>query len=241
MALGRPVKAVGSIGNDSKAEAGVRRRGRPKAVPDPAQRQHVVRAAYHLFVSQGFGGTTMDAVAAQCRMSKRTLYRLFPGKVDLFAAVVESHRQSMLALPGNDDGLPLATALEAIFRIDITPQEERDRGALLRLVMVEGPQFPELQTILDRCGGEWSRMALAEWLAAHRLAGQIADTPGDTQMGAEASPCRSTYALAGILMDMVFGAALPKASGKLEWVGGAQQRAHVRSSGPMCAAASRCS
>lgn len=208
------VKACPSNRIDSKSEEGARRRGRPKGVPDGALRANVVRRAHHLFVSEGYGGTTMDAVAARCRMSKRTLYRLFPGKVELFAAVVDAHRQSMLALPGDYDHLPLVAALEAIFRIDITPDEERDRQALLRLVMIEGAQFPELRDILGRCGGEPSRAALADWLRGRADAGEII--------------CDHARAMAGLLMDMVFGAALPKAHGRLEWAGGAVQREHLR-------------
>lgn len=90
MSPGGAVKAAGSIRNDSNPEQGTRRRGRPKGMSDPALRQRVVRAAYHLFVSRGFGRIAMDAVAAQCRMSKRTLDRLFSGQVDLFAAVVKA-------------------------------------------------------------------------------------------------------------------------------------------------------
>ncbi len=202
--------------NESHSSSGEdpRHRGRPKGQADGARRTHVVQLAHHLFVSEGYGGTTMDAVAARCRMSKRTLYQLFPGKVELFAAVVDAHRQSMLALPGNYDHLPLAAALEAIFRIDISPEEERDRQALLRLVMIEGAHFPELREILGRCGGEPSRAALADWLRGRADAGEIL--------------CDDAPAMAGLLMDMVFGAALPKAHGRLEWAGGATQRAHLR-------------
>ncbi|MDQ0503560.1 TetR/AcrR family transcriptional regulator [Xanthobacter agilis] len=188
--------------------------GRPKTLPDAAQRALIVGGAYRLFVRTGYGGTTMDAVAAECRMSKRTLYRFFPGKADLFAAVVDAHRQSMLATPRDDAHSSLADTLEAIFRIDISPEEDRARCALLRLVQLEGPQHPELMDILERMGADRSRAELAAWLAAQGAAGRLVLDDAD--------------AMARILMDMVFGAALPKANGVIDWPPPEARRAHVR-------------
>lgn len=213
----KPVKAPSPVQSASNPPPGRRGPGRPKAVPDAVQRAAIVAGAHHLFVSQGYGGTAIDAVAAECRMSKRTLYRFFPGKADLFAAVVEAHRQSMLALPGDYGHLPLDAALEAIFRIDITPEEDRARRALLRLVLVEGPHFPELREILDRAGADRSRADLAAWLAREANAGRLALDPGE-----------DAAALARMLMDMVFGAAVPKANGEVQWPEADAQRAHIR-------------
>ncbi|MFG1430091.1 TetR/AcrR family transcriptional regulator [Xanthobacter sp. V2C-8] len=208
-----PVKAQDAVQNGSTVPAARRGPGRPKTSPDAAQRDVIVAGAYRLFVQSGYGGTTMDAVAAECRMSKRTLYRLFPGKADLFEAVVDAHRQSMLALPGDYGHLPLEQALEAIFRLDIAPEEDRARHALLRLVLVEGPYFPELREILERMGADRSRAELAAWLTAEEAAGRLTldDAP----------------ATARILMDMVFGAA-PKVEGTAEWPPPEARRAHVR-------------
>ena len=78
-------------------------RGRPKARPDAQERQRIVVAARELFLEAGYGGTRMDEVAARCGVSKRTLYRLFPAKTDLFRVMVADHRRSMLALPRDPD------------------------------------------------------------------------------------------------------------------------------------------
>lgn len=190
------------------------RRGRPKLVPDDQLRERVVDDAFRLFVAHGYGRTTMDEVAATCRMSKRTLYRLFPGKLDLFVAVVEAHRRSMLALPGEYEGWPLERALEQIFRIDISPAEEQARTALIRLVVEEVRQFPELGEVLRRHGGDRSRAELAAWLAARHEGGLLVIDDAN--------------AMARMLMDMIFGAVLSKATGDLEWPGGDARRAHVR-------------
>lgn len=51
------------------------------------KRQHtrdvIVDVATQLFLDQGFDGTTMDQVADHAGISRRTLFRYFPSKVDL--------------------------------------------------------------------------------------------------------------------------------------------------------------
>ncbi|MFG1477211.1 TetR/AcrR family transcriptional regulator [Xanthobacter sp. V4C-4] len=216
MRRARPVKAPATLENASNPAPGLRRPGRPKAAPDAVQRAAIVAGAHHLFVCAGYGGTTMDGVAAECRISKRTLYRFFPGKAELFAAVVEAHRHSMLALPGDHAHLPLDRALEAIFRIDISPEEDRARRALLRLVVSEGARHPELAEIVERAGAERARADLAAWLAAAAADGRLV--------------LDDASAMARILMDMVFGAVLPQAGGAVHWpeAEAEAQRSHIR-------------
>ena len=52
-------------------------RGRPK---DPAKRAAILDAAEKLFLSQGFTGTSMDAVAKEAGVSKLTVYSHFSDK-----------------------------------------------------------------------------------------------------------------------------------------------------------------
>ncbi|KIZ32676.1 TetR/AcrR family transcriptional regulator, partial [Rhodopseudomonas palustris] len=174
------------------APAKQRQRGRPKLIPDDAQRRMIADCARELFLERGYGRTTTEEVAARCRISKHTLYRLFPGKPALFAAIVDVHRHSMLALPGDYDGLPLDRALERIFQIDIDPEADRQRVALLRLVLLEAHQSPELGDIVRRHGADKSRAELADWLAARAKT--------------EAMVIDHFDSAARILMDMIFGA-----------------------------------
>lgn len=180
-----------------------RGRGRPKARTDAEQAAAIVTQARALFIEGGYGRTTMDEIAAACRMSKRTLYRLFPAKIDLFAAIIATHRSTMLALPGDYDHLPLAEALEAIFRIGIDDAENRERLALVGFVLAEMRQFPELGTIVRIHGADPSRAELAAWLARQAALGRIriANAEHAAQM----------------LMDLTFGALPLKLSGLPDW------------------------
>ena len=195
-------------------EARARTRGRPKCVPDDAQCDMIVNGARRLFVKKGYGATTTDDIAAECKISKQTLYRLFPGKSALFAAVVAALSQKCLDLPRDDDDLPLADSLARIFMADISEEAERERVEILRLVIVEGRNFPELSDILKRHGLEFSRAELADWLTRQCARGRL--KAGDMTARAQ------------MLIDMVFGAITIRNIGDLEWPGAEQRRAHIR-------------
>ncbi len=192
----------------------MRRPGRPKSLSDQAQCALIVNGARRLFVKNGYGVTTTEDIAAACKISKHTLYRLFPGKAALFKAVVETHRQKWLALPRADDDLPLAEALAQIFMVDISDEADEERVNVIRLVLAEGRNYPELAEILRQYGSEYARVELAVWLARQCARGTL--KPQDTM------------ATAQILMDMVFGAVLMKNIGDMEWPAGEPRRNHVR-------------
>jgi TetR/AcrR family transcriptional repressor of mexJK operon len=187
VAAGKP-KSPASAGPAAER----RRRGRPKLMSDTEQALAIARQARDLFLEKGYARTTMDDIVAQCRISKGTLYRLFPTKADVFAAIVDDHRHAMLALPGDYDDLPTDEALARIFLIEIDDEANRERMALIRLVIVEAQQFPELRALLHEHGADRSRQDLARWLKKQKAKGRI-DLP-DANDAAEA------------LMHLMFGA-----------------------------------
>lgn len=187
------------IDHDGK---GARRRGRPKVVPDDRQRGHIVETGRAIFLERGFGRTTMDEVATRAHISKQTLYRLFTNKSALFAAVVEGHRHSMLAPPGDYDHLPLREALRAVARIDIGAEEERERHALLEMAHHESIVHPELHETILVHGVEMARRDLARWFEARSKSQPLAFDDYD--------------GLARIFMDLVFGAGRPPRPGGSE-------------------------
>ncbi|MDO9550818.1 MAG: helix-turn-helix domain-containing protein [Methanoregula sp.] len=58
-------------------------------------KQKIVNAAFTLFTIKGYHGTTMGEIAESLGVTKPALYRYFPGKEDLFAAVAEHARQEL--------------------------------------------------------------------------------------------------------------------------------------------------
>ncbi|SCB48838.1 TetR/AcrR family transcriptional regulator [Rhizobium multihospitium] len=192
-----------------------RPRGRPKTVNDDARRAEIVAEARATFYELGYGGTTMDLVAARCRISKQTLYRLFPSKTDLFTAIIAEHRASMLALPRPaDENLPFDKALELIFMIDIDEDQERERDAFIHLAVSESQQFPEIATLLHTYGARQSQQMLADWLIEQQRRGliEIADAASGARM----------------LMSMIFDAMISRPGRPKDWPDRETRLRHVR-------------
>ncbi|WP_413207038.1 TetR/AcrR family transcriptional regulator [Rhodospirillum sp. A1_3_36] len=186
----RPKTTSGTV-NDPPERA---KRGRPKALSDATRRAAILAKAREIFLDRGYAGTTTDRVADACGMSKRTIYRLFSSKADLFSALVADHRRTMLALPmeQNQEDLPLDEALAVIFRLDIDAEEERRRMAFVRITMTESPRHPEIGEALHRHGIGEARRLLADWMVDQRARGRL--------------HVENTAGAARMLMDMMFGA-----------------------------------
>lgn len=94
----------------------------------------------------------MDAVAAAAPVSKRTLYQHFPGKAELFAAVIDdawSQFTRAPLLPGDTVGDPRAVLRAYVGRL--TEHWDRpDVVPLLRLVIAEAPRFPNCRRPISR-------------------------------------------------------------------------------------------
>lgn len=88
------------------------------ATPEP--RERIVRAAGRMLLSDGYRGLSMDALAAQLGMSKRTIYQHFDSKEALVMATVEGFFERLGAETidiAGDASLPL---LERIERLHLT-------------------------------------------------------------------------------------------------------------------------
>lgn len=200
--------------NDTPDEPSRTRRGRPRIVSDDERRSAIVKAAHEAFVEQGFARTTTAMVAARAKVSKRSLYEMFEDKTELFAAVVRENRHLILDLPrpaGED--LPLLDTLVRIFRLDIDEKAEREREAILNLIARESTQFPELSDYLYENNILRSRAELIEWLLEQvRQDRMVVDDP---------------LIHAGMLMDIVFGALLPRRR-LADRAGRAQRIEHIK-------------
>ena len=71
-----------------KAAKAVARGGRPSRADALRLRDRILAAATELFLAEGYGSTSIEAVAARAGISKRTFYDRFDDKAQLFAAVV---------------------------------------------------------------------------------------------------------------------------------------------------------
>jgi TetR/AcrR family transcriptional repressor of mexJK operon len=143
-----------------------RPRGRPRIV-DPANRtQAVLSTALELFGEMGFGGVSMDSVASRARLSKETLYQLFPGKPALFKAVLENQIKAWAATETSlRPGLQMGSLRESLERFALTmvsASTSPEFSVLWRLVHEESFRFPEMAAILRENGSDRGVAACAE-------------------------------------------------------------------------------
>lgn len=77
----------------------------------PAAREHLLRAAQHLMLKQGFTATSVDEICQQAALSKGTFFHYFKSKEDLGARVLDYYidgwMQAILAAPFQKEKNPL--------------------------------------------------------------------------------------------------------------------------------------
>ncbi len=120
--------------------------GRPSRTDALRLGDRILDAATELFLTEGYGSTSIEAVAARAGISKRTFYHRFENKGALFAAVV--HRIIEQIRPPPDVPLLEGASLHQILcrlamfalRAALAPRAI----ALHRLVMAESARFPNL-------------------------------------------------------------------------------------------------
>ena len=64
---------------------------RAPRLPKSARRAQLLTAAQQVFVAAGYHATLMDDIAERAGVSKPVLYQHFPGKLDLYVALLDAH------------------------------------------------------------------------------------------------------------------------------------------------------
>lgn len=82
--------------------------GRGVRLPRRARRAQLLTAAREVFVAQGYHAAAMDDIAERAGVSKPVLYQHFPGKLDLYLALLDESCDAMInaaaaALESTDD------------------------------------------------------------------------------------------------------------------------------------------
>ncbi|WP_188574704.1 TetR/AcrR family transcriptional regulator [Azorhizobium oxalatiphilum] len=144
--------------------------------PDRRGNAARIRAAARvLFLERGYGGTSMDAVASAAPVSKRTLYQYYPGKAELFSAVVAEvwgRFTSAPPLTEPADADPRTLLRSYVDRL-ITHWDQPDVIAFLRLLIAEAPRFPELAPAYHQAGKQHLNSGLAAYFAELQRAGHL--------------------------------------------------------------------
>jgi AcrR family transcriptional regulator len=67
-------------------------------LPRPARRRQLLGAAQEIFVAQGYHAAAMDDIADRAGVSKPVLYQHFPGKLELYLALLDESADELVAI-----------------------------------------------------------------------------------------------------------------------------------------------
>jgi AcrR family transcriptional regulator len=118
----------------------------PGAGRRPEKTEAILEAAGHLFREQGYGAVSMDQIAREAGVSKATVYAHFESKDRLFAAMIQNGCLAYAAgvMPALTEMEDVRAALTRICReIESFLLAPKTLG-IYRVIIAEGPRFPEL-------------------------------------------------------------------------------------------------
>ena len=135
------------------------------------KRHAILEAARVVFLRKGYGGATMDEVAAAAAVSKQTIYKHFADKERLFTAIVtgdiaaaEERTHDMVAeLSSSED---LEGDLRRFARQHVVDVTQPHLIQLRRLIIAEAERFPALARTWYASGPERAHEVLAEQFRA---------------------------------------------------------------------------
>ncbi len=127
----------------------------PKRRVEPAaaqvgKREAILSAALEEFSARGFAAGRLDDVARRAGVAKGTIYLYFRDKETLLQELVRAELSPVVAaleaLPIGD--LPLRLVAERLVTIFVREIFGTHRKDVIRLVLMEGPRFPDHRRIL---------------------------------------------------------------------------------------------
>lgn len=107
---------------------------RAPRLPREQRREQVLDAAREVFVASGYHAASMDDIADRAGVSKPVLYQHFPGKLDLYVALLDTAIDDLLeaakaALTGTSDNRLRVSAMTTVYFAFV-----EDPGGAFRLV-----------------------------------------------------------------------------------------------------------
>ncbi|KWV60557.1 transcriptional regulator [Bradyrhizobium macuxiense] len=110
------------------------------------RRAAIVAAAMDEFVARGFAATRLDDIAKRAGVAKGTIYLHFKDKESMFEELIRTAVVPLierLAAPPPITG-PVRDVVERFVETFIREIVATPRGDIIRLIVAEGPRFPEI-------------------------------------------------------------------------------------------------
>jgi len=126
------------------------------------KRHKILTAAKDTFLSEGYELASMDKIAALAQMTKQTVYRYFPSKIELFEATLRqigtSFDDSFLQHLQNSD---TREALEGFAITFIQFHLSKEHIATARLLIAESGKAPEIVSSFRSVGPDQTDIQLS--------------------------------------------------------------------------------
>lgn len=135
----------------------------------------ILAAATRLFLERGFGDTSMDEVALQANVSKRTIYDKFANKQALFAAVIQSlcEKITVPEILINADDDDVESVLNRFGVWFLAQIYSREQVSLFQTVINDSRRFPEVGEMMFFGPVRRTQDAVAQYLARQARKGRL--------------------------------------------------------------------
>jgi AcrR family transcriptional regulator len=141
-------------------------RATPARLPRRVRRAQLLQAAREVFVAQGYHAAAMDDIAERAGVSKPVLYQHFPGKMELYLALLETHTTDLVEqvkralATTTDNKIRVHKAVEAYYEF-----VDNEDGAFRLVFETDLGNDPAVRELVDR-GNRDCAEAIADTIAA---------------------------------------------------------------------------
>ncbi|HJQ29649.1 MAG TPA: TetR/AcrR family transcriptional regulator [Rubrobacter sp.] len=174
-----------------------------------AKRDQILSGARRVFMRDGFAAASTDAIAAEAKVSKRTLYVYYPSKEDLFVDVLRRltlENPQTRALESMEGMSPenleeLRRDLLELAQKIVTTMMQPDYLALLRTTIADIHRFPQLSGLFRATVPERALSSFAVFIERTRERGVIrGDVNGEAAARMFVGPLLTYAILDGLLI-----------------------------------------
>jgi len=158
--------ATGARKTATPVRAGRRPREAAKQARTDVYRRHILEAAERVFAEHGYDAAPMQEIARRAGLSMGVIYGIFPGKAELYAALLDARGREVVALAQQ-----------------VAAREQHPRDALFALAAMYVDFFvarPDFLRMHLRSGASWALGPVARgtssvdyWQAVHDLQSEI--------------------------------------------------------------------
>jgi TetR/AcrR family transcriptional regulator, mexJK operon transcriptional repressor len=175
-----------------------------------AKRDQILDGARRVFLRDGFAGASTDDIAAEAKVSKRTLYAYYPSKEDLFVDVLREltlENPQIRALESMEEMSPknrkeFRRDLLELARKIVTTMMQPEYLALLRTTIADTHRFPQLGGLFRATVPERAMSGFAAFIERVREWGIVRkDVSGDTAARMFIGPLLTYAVLGGLLAE----------------------------------------